>query len=41
MFLHFPTDVLCGIIFGIILGIAADKICDVVAKRIEAAKGEK
>ena len=41
MFLHFPTDVLCGIIFGIILGIAADKICDAVAKRIETAKGKK
>ena len=36
MFLHYPTDVLCGIIFGILLGIAADKICDVVKKRIVA-----
>ena len=41
MFLHYPTDVLCGIVFGIILGIVADKICDIVKKRIEAAKGEK
>ncbi len=41
MFLHYPTDVLCGIVFGIILGIVADKICDVVAKRIKTAKGEK
>ena len=41
MFLHYPTDVLCGIVFGIILGIVADKLCDIVKKRIEAAKGEK
>ena len=41
MFLHYPTDVLCGIVFGILLGIAADKICDVMAKRIKTAKGEK
>ena len=40
LFLHFPTDVLCGIIFGIIIGIAADKICDRAAKRKEADKGE-
>ena len=33
MFLHFPTDVLAGMIMGIILGIAAVKICDQVAKR--------
>ena len=38
MFLHYPTDVLCGIIFGVILGIAADKICDIVAKRKEGPK---
>ena len=38
MFLHYPTDVLCGIVFGIILGIVADKICDIVKKRIEEAK---
>ena len=41
MFLHYPTDVLCGIVFGIILGIVADKICDVVVNRIENTKGEK
>ena len=37
LFLHFPTDVLCGIILGVIIGIAADKICDIVAKRKETA----
>ena len=40
LFLHFPTDVLCGIIFGIILGIAADKICDVMANRIRKNREE-
>lgn len=38
LFLHFPTDVLCGIIIGIILGIAADKICDIVADRKKRQK---
>ena len=33
LFLHFPTDVLCGIIFGIILGFAADKLCDFIAEK--------
>lgn len=33
MFLHFPTDVLAGMIMGIIFGIAAVKLCDLVAKR--------
>ena len=33
LFVHFPTDVLCGIILGVILGIAAVKICDGIAKR--------
>ncbi len=28
LFLHFPTDVLCGVILGIVLGIASVKICD-------------
>ena len=27
MFLHYPTDVLCGIVLGILLGFAADRIC--------------
>nr|MCR5673171.1 phosphatase PAP2 family protein [Lachnospiraceae bacterium] len=33
LFLHFPSDVLCGIILGIAIGVAADKICDLVAKK--------
>ena len=33
LFLHFPSDVLCGIILGIVIGIAADKICDMVAEK--------
>ena len=33
MFVHFPTDVLAGIIMGIIIGLAAVKICDLVEKR--------
>ena len=28
LFLHFPTDVLCGVVLGIALGIASVKICD-------------
>ena len=28
LFLHFPTDVLCGVILGIVLGIVAAKITD-------------
>ena len=40
MFLHYPTDVFCGIVFGIILGVAAVKLCDYLAKRREATKGE-
>ena len=32
LFLHFPTDVLCGVIMGIALGLVADKICDLPAK---------
>ena len=35
MFLHFPTDVLAGMIMGIIFGVAAVKVCDLVAKRIK------
>ena len=30
LFLHFPTDVLCGIILGIVMGFVAVKICDMV-----------
>lgn len=40
MFLHYPTDVLCGMILGILLGIAADKICDMVKKKTKIGKTE-
>ena len=40
MFLHYPTDVLCGMILGILLGIAADKICDMVKKKTKTGKTE-
>jgi undecaprenyl-diphosphatase len=33
MFVHFLTDVLARMIMGIIMGIAAVKICDLVEKR--------
>ena len=33
LFLHFPTDVLFGAILGIVMGIAAVKICDHVVKK--------
>lgn len=28
LFLHFPTDVLCGIVLGIVIGFAAVRICN-------------
>jgi len=33
LFLHFPTDVLCGAVLGIVMGFAAVKICDYTAKK--------
>ena len=40
MFLHYPTDILAGMIMGIVFGIAAVKICDLAAKRkAEGANG--
>ena len=33
MFVHFPTDVLAGMIMGMMIGMGAVKICDLVAKR--------
>lgn len=33
MFLHFPTDVLTGIVFGAALGIVSVKLCDLIEKR--------
>ena len=40
MFLHYPTDVLCGMIFGTLLGIAADKMCDLIKKKMDERKTE-
>ncbi|MCR5301788.1 MAG: phosphatase PAP2 family protein [Lachnospiraceae bacterium] len=40
MFLHYPTDVLCGMILGILLGIAADKICDIIKRKTKSRKTE-
>ena len=36
LFLHFPTDVLCGIILGIAIGFAAVKVCDFAVKKYNA-----
>ncbi len=33
MFLHFPTDVLAGILFGAVIGIATVRVCDHVVKK--------
>ena len=33
MFVHFPTDVLAGMIMGMMIGMGAVKICDLFAKR--------
>ena len=35
LFVHFPTDVLCGIVLGILVGLAAVKACNQAAKRIQ------
>ncbi len=35
LFMHFPTDVLCGIILGIAAGIVVVKISDIIVKRKE------
>ena len=35
LFLHFPTDVLCGIVLGVALGFAAVKICELAAKKLQ------
>ena len=39
MFLHFPTDVLCGIVLGILIGIATVRLCDMIKRRSDR-KGE-
>ena len=33
LFVHFPTDVLCGAILGVVIGIAAVRLCDMAEKR--------
>ncbi len=40
LFLHFPTDVLCGIVLGIVTGIAAVRICELAAKKIRSKNAE-
>ncbi len=35
LFVHFPTDVLCGIVLGIAVGFAAAGICDFVEKKMQ------
>jgi len=35
LFAHFPTDVLCGMLLGILVGLAAVKCCKLAAKKIE------
>ena len=35
LFVHFPTDVLCGIVLGIAVGFAAVRICDFVEKKMQ------
>ena len=40
LFLHFPTDVLCGIVLGILLGFAAVRLCDFAAGKIKAGQAK-
>lgn len=40
LFLHFPTDVLCGIILGVALGFAAVRICALAAKKLQKKQAE-
>ena len=35
LFLHFPTDVLCGVILGIVIGFVAVKFCDLMVKKMQ------
>ena len=41
MFLHYPTDVLAGIIFGTALGFVSVKLCDFTEKKIGHRKSSK
>ena len=38
LFVHFPTDVLCGIVLGVLVGIAAVKSCKLAAKKMQKEK---
>lgn len=41
LFVHFPTDVLCGIVLGILAAFAAIRICDYAETKIQKTnKGE-
>lgn len=35
LFVHFPTDVLCGIVLGILLGCAAVRTCKLAEKKMQ------
>lgn len=39
LFLHFPTDVLAGIVFGVLMGVVATKLVEIISKKISAGKG--
>lgn len=41
LFMHFPTDVLFGVIMGVVLGIASVKLCDKYYKRKDETSPEK
>ena len=38
LFLHFPTDVLCGMVLGIVIGFASIRICEIAAKKMQNGK---
>ena len=38
LFVHFPTDVLCGIVLGIAMGFAAYRICNLAEKKLRKEK---
>ena len=40
LFVHFPTDVLCGIVLGIAVGFAAVRICDAAEKKMRKENQE-
>ncbi len=38
LFMHFPTDVLTGIIFGAVMGVVSVRLCDLVENRRKAGQ---